>query len=220
MSENITKDIELFQHSEELGELAAALAKAQVVMKPAIKATKNTFFKSSYADIGAVLEVASELPKNGIAIIQMPAVYGEKFFCETKLVHTSGQWIRGLYPINPVKNDPQGIGSAYTYARRYSLVGMAGIRTEDDDGNAASGNENQTETKGNVSKGASTEKTKGGASQSQIDQVYKVAETLGMGAADVMDYCGETFALGLEELSTAQCTQLILNLRKMVKDHA
>jgi len=55
------------------------------------------------------------------------------------LMHSSGEWISGELEMNPVKNDPQGIGSAITYARRYTLAGIAGIATEDDDGNAASG---------------------------------------------------------------------------------
>jgi hypothetical protein len=54
------------------------------------------------------------------------------------LMHSSGEWISGVLEIKPVKTDPQGIGSALTYARRYGLMAMIGIAPEDDDGNAAS----------------------------------------------------------------------------------
>ena len=58
---------------------------------------------------------------------------------ETRLIHAeSGQWISSVTIIPLPKNDPQGMGSAITYARRYSLCAMLGIITEDDDGNAAS----------------------------------------------------------------------------------
>lgn len=57
---------------------------------------------------------------------------------ETRLIHAeSGQWISSMAVIPLPKNDPQGMGSAITYARRYSLCAMLGIVTEDDDGEGA-----------------------------------------------------------------------------------
>jgi uncharacterized protein (DUF3820 family) len=58
----------------------------------------------------------------------------------TTLLHSSGQWVRGVYPVNPIKNDPQAIGSAITYARRYALASIVGVvAEEDDDGEMAMG---------------------------------------------------------------------------------
>lgn len=129
------------QSSEQLNELAAALAKAQGVIRGAAKDTVNPHFKSRYADLAAVWEACREaLSANGLAVIQTPQMTGENIVLVTKLVHASGQWVEARYPVWPVQNTPQGYGSALTYARRYSLAAMVGVAPadEDDDGNAAS----------------------------------------------------------------------------------
>src|SRR5262245_58970417 len=128
--------------SESIAKLADALAKAQGQVKVAVKNKSNPAFKGShYADLGSIYDACKEaLSKNGIAVVQCP------YFREagpvtlvTMFLHASGEWLSGEYPIIPVKTDPQGIGSAWTYARRYSLASMVGIAAdEDDDGNAAS----------------------------------------------------------------------------------
>lgn len=129
-------------HSEQINELATALAKAQKLIKAAAKDAENPFFRSSYADLPAVTEACRDaLADNGISYSQVPGFECSEIWLETILMHTSGQWIYGRYPVRPIKNDPQGTGSALTYARRYSLMAMVGIvaADEDDDGNAASG---------------------------------------------------------------------------------
>src|SRR5690606_24979315 len=70
-------------------------------------------------------------------IVQQTDIEDARTVLITRLVHESGEWIAGKYPIHPVKADPQGEGSALTYARRYALMAIAGIAPEDDDGNAA-----------------------------------------------------------------------------------
>lgn len=128
--------------SEQINELAAALAKAQKVIKAATKDVENSFFKSSYADLEAVVDTCRDaLASNGISYTQLPDFQGDEMWLETVLMHTTGQWISGRYPIRPSKPDPQGYGSAVTYARRYSLMAVVGIvaTNDDDDGNAASG---------------------------------------------------------------------------------
>ena len=57
---------------------------------------------------------------------------------ETIIMHESGEFISGEFLLKCSKNDPQGMGSAITYARRYGLQSACGIPSEDDDGNAAS----------------------------------------------------------------------------------
>ncbi len=128
-----------FQHSLSLAKLAEALCKAQLAMKPAEKNAYNQFTKSNYANIDSVMEAALELPRNGIAILQVPVLHKGRLCCETKFIHTSGEWISGFYPVDPTKVDPQSVGAAYTYAKRYSLTGMAQIRAGDVDldGNSA-----------------------------------------------------------------------------------
>jgi hypothetical protein len=83
--------------------------------------------------------VQEALPKQGLAITQFPVSSDpEMVSVVTVLGHKSGQWMRGTLTMRPVKSDPQGIGSALTYCRRYALAAVAGVAPEDDDGNAAS----------------------------------------------------------------------------------
>jgi hypothetical protein len=125
--------------SPTIGAIAAALAKAQAAFKPAIKDASNPFFKSKYCDLAGALDaVRDALSVNGLALVQSTDA-GDKMVLHTTLLHASGEWISSTYPITAVKTDPQGIGSAVTYARRYSLMALLGIAAEDDDGEAAHG---------------------------------------------------------------------------------
>jgi len=127
--------------SPEINELAAALVKAQNNYNALIKDSSNPFFKSKYADLAACIECVREpLAKQGLSVVQSTDVISDTVtVVETMIIHTSGQWISGRYPLTPTKPDCQGLGAALTYARRYSLTAMLGIAAEDDDGNAASG---------------------------------------------------------------------------------
>jgi hypothetical protein len=126
------------QHSEALDQLAAAMAKVQAALKPALKDSQNPFFKSSYADLSSVWEAAKEpLNKNGLSVIQGFGQNSGDGFLWTMLLHQSGQWIMGECPLILVKRDPQGVGSAGTYARRYGLAAILGITQTDDDGESA-----------------------------------------------------------------------------------
>jgi len=120
--------------SEQISELAAALAVAQGMMENAIMNRTNPHFKTKYADLAAVLNAARKpLSANGLAIVQ---TIGDGIL-HTRLLHTSGQWIASEHPL-PMSGKPQEIGSALTYARRYSLSALIGIAAdEDDDANVA-----------------------------------------------------------------------------------
>ena len=125
--------------SQSIGALSAALSKAQGEFDHAKKDVKNEFFKSKYADLASVIDAARvALSKNGLAVIQPTQTINGELTLVTILSHSSGEWIRGEYPIKPTKQDPQGFGSAMTYARRYAFSAITGIASEDDDGNAAS----------------------------------------------------------------------------------
>ena len=128
------------KHSEQLNELAAALAKAQGEIKDAIKSTSNEFFNSKYADLHGVLEaVRPALSKNGLALIQGPQNTDEEpslVKVETMLVHSSGQWISSTFGVKVGgKNPAQVAGSAITYLRRYGSAAMTALAQADDDGN-------------------------------------------------------------------------------------
>ena len=126
--------------SIEINEIAAALAKAQGAMDNASKDRSNPAFKSKYADLASVRDATSgPLSANGIAVLQAAATTADGVTVETRFVHTSGQWLACTIGAVPKAYDPQSVGSAITYLRRYGLMSMAGIAPEDDDGNAASG---------------------------------------------------------------------------------
>ena len=130
--------MEFVMQSTEIGKLAEALAKAQSQMQAAIKDSSNPFFKSKYADLSSVWNACREpLTRNGLAVIQTTDGADGVIELITTLVHTSGQFIRGRLPLRPVKSDPQGIGSAISYARRYSLSSIVGVIQDDDDGERA-----------------------------------------------------------------------------------
>jgi hypothetical protein len=122
-----------------MNNVCAALVKAQQSFGPALKDKTNPAFRSKYADLGACIEaVIDALNSNGIALVQKLHPNEGGVAIETMFVHESGEvFSAGLLTVPAVKQDPQGYGSALTYARRYSLMAACGIAPEDDDGNAA-----------------------------------------------------------------------------------
>lgn len=130
--------------SENTTELALALLEVQKQMQPATKDGSNPFTKSNYATLNSVMETCREpLLKNGILLTQTPIpppdyLGGGYLSLMTKLIHAkSGQWLASVTVTPLPKADPQGMGSAITYCRRYALCAMLGIVTEDDDAEAA-----------------------------------------------------------------------------------
>ena len=120
--------------------IASAFVKAQKSFAPALKTNTNPHFKSRYVGLDGCIEaVIDALNNNGIALLQPTHEDATGVTVETLFVHESGEVLSGgkLHVPAP-KQDPQGYGSALTYARRYSLMSACGIAPEDDDGNAAS----------------------------------------------------------------------------------
>lgn len=126
--------------SDSIGALAEALAAAQGEFEAVPKTADNPFFKSKYADLPDVVLAASPiLSKHGLSVTQLPDFDGEHDLLTTRLMHKSGEWLEASMRLHVPKADPQGQGSALTYARRYSYSGAVGVVTDvDDDGNAAS----------------------------------------------------------------------------------
>lgn len=126
--------------SESIASLAKALAKAQGEVENASKASVNPHFKSKYADLAEVLNtVRPVFASCGLSFVQMPSFLDGIVSVETMLVHESGEWISETASSPITKQDAQGVGSAITYLRRYSLAAFAGIAQEDDDANASVG---------------------------------------------------------------------------------
>lgn len=126
--------------SDQINELATALAKAQSEIGSVHKDQDNPYFRSKFASLSTVWEtVKPALTKHGISIVQMPGSDERGYFVQTQLMHGSGQWIRSTTYMKPAKEDPQGIGSLISYARRYALMAMVMACPDDDDGEAAMG---------------------------------------------------------------------------------
>tara|TARA_R110000851_G_scaffold304861_1_gene462781 strand:+ start:200 stop:796 length:597 start_codon:yes stop_codon:yes gene_type:complete len=122
--------------SESITELAKALVKFHSVMGKVSKDAKNPFFKNNYASLSNIIEaVTKPLNDNGLSVLQLPSIEG----LTTLLLHESGEWISSV-SATPVKDatDPQKLGSAITYARRYALGAILSLNIdEDDDGQKA-----------------------------------------------------------------------------------
>jgi len=137
----------MMEHSEIITDLVASLVKFQAAITSVKKTETNPYYNSRYADLDAVWDmIRKPLTDNGLAVVQTTEIGDERLALITTLVHTSGQWWEFRYPLVPMKQrakeegggwwpaeDPQSIGSAITYARRYSLSAMLGISSEEDD---------------------------------------------------------------------------------------
>jgi len=121
-------------------ELTKALVKAASKFKPAVKDSENPHFRSKFVSLAGVNEaVDAALLSEGLFLSQQTDVIGGTNVIVSTLLHSSGEWLRGVYKLTPAKqNDPQAEGSAMTYGRRYAKMALLGIAPEDDDGNAAS----------------------------------------------------------------------------------
>ncbi|WP_270740697.1 ERF family protein [Lactococcus formosensis] len=134
--------------SESVAELFKALNKFRGKLKQPLKDANNPFFKSKYVPLENVVSVIDEAIANTGLSYTQETVYNESglIVLDTIITHESGEYVvLGGAVVKPVKNDPQGVGSAITYARRYSLSTAFGIASDpDDDGNEASGGKSVT----------------------------------------------------------------------------
>lgn len=134
-----------------MNHIAKAFVAAKKAFAPALKTSSNPHFKSKYADLAGCLEAVNDaLLEAGIAVYQQTFECSDGVIVETVFMHESGETLRGgKLHVPAAKQDPQGYGSALTYARRYSLMAACGIAAEDDDGNAASKPKPAAKTTGN-----------------------------------------------------------------------
>ena len=125
--------------SESIKQIAEALVSAQKEIRFAVKDSTNPHYKSKYANINSVIDaVKAPLNNNGIALIQSLSPSDDnKLHLTTRLIHSSGEWIEDTAVCPIQKQDPQGLGSAISYIRRYSLSAMCAVYADDDDGQSA-----------------------------------------------------------------------------------
>lgn len=131
--------------SESLIKISKALLDAQMAISFASKDATNPHFKNKYADLPAVIDaIKSPLNDNGIVFMQTGSPSDDGYLhLTTRLMHESGEWIEDTLVMPLPKQDPQGYGSAMTYARRYALSAITGLYQDDDDGNLGSGHGNK-----------------------------------------------------------------------------
>jgi hypothetical protein len=125
--------------SESIKQIAEALVSAQKEIRFAAKDSTNPHFKSKYANINSVIEaVKKPLNDNGIAILQSLSPSDDnKLHLTTRLLHSSGEWVEDTAVCPIQKQDPQGLGSAISYIRRYSISSLCALYADDDDGQSA-----------------------------------------------------------------------------------
>ena len=130
--------------SEQINEIAEALAAAQAEIQNPSKSAENPFFKSRYADLAEVLSVVRPaFSRHGLSVVQMPYRSEDGGIGVTTMIsHKSGQWMQGSLelPLQVAKNVNQDAGSAITYIRRYALASAAGVAQEDLDSNLGENN--------------------------------------------------------------------------------
>ncbi|AAL77543.1 hypothetical protein [Lactobacillus phage LL-H] len=127
------------QHSDSIKEIFGALSKFRAQVKQPAKTANNPYFNSKYVTLEGVMQaIDAALPGTGLAYSQLVENGDNGASVSTLITHSSGEWmIVGPLTLNPTKRDPQGQGSAITYAKRYQLASAFGISSDiDDDGNA------------------------------------------------------------------------------------
>jgi hypothetical protein len=133
----------MLTHSEQIDQIASALADAQANLGIVFKQSQNDAFGSKYANLTKVWEAFQRVgPRRGLSVVQMPGHYDASertMVMSVKLMHNSGQWLGGDMSMPLSRGDAHAYGSACTYARRYSLAALIGVCPHDDDGNEASG---------------------------------------------------------------------------------
>lgn len=124
--------------SEKFDEILPALHKARSQFVKVKKDRQNTHLKNKYATLDSVLDaITPALTENKLMIMQDSERVESAMRVETTVIHISGQWAKFYFDIPIVKNDPQGVGSAFTYGRRYALAAAFGLSQADDDAQIA-----------------------------------------------------------------------------------
>jgi len=139
--------------SDSIAQLAPALVAAQGTIKAVPKDGKNPAFRSKYATLDAIMEaVRPALAAQGLTVVQgviHPETSAEGrlvgITVETRVIHSSGEWVASVVPVPVAKADAHGLGSALSYGRRYGISALLALTTdEDDDGNAAATSTNRS----------------------------------------------------------------------------
>lgn len=180
--------------SENINELATALAKAQGEFTPAVKDANNPFFKSKYANLCSVVKACQEhISKHGLSVSHSTTKEDGQWLLVTTLMHASGQWKNCTIPLITAKGDIQSFGSSITYARRYGTAAVLNIVTdEDDDGEAACGRDQPaTKQKPSYEK-KSAAQVVAEEKKDNVKRIY-ITEDQGKELAKILSQCSEEY---------------------------
>ena len=175
--------------SESISKLAQALVQVQKTELFALTDKENPFFKSRYADLSSVWSaIRKPLTDNGLSIVQtMDIADKESVIIETTLLHASGEYISGRLLITPEKFNPQGVGSAITYGRRYALSAIIGISPEDDDGEGSMHRKKQSTPPSNTPAGDKSKDKTYELSTKQWNFIKSIGEKKELSGAEVIN---------------------------------
>lgn len=172
------------EESEKTDALFKALMVFQEHAEPLLKTAENPHFRSAYADLAEVMRVARPAMMKAGLVLTQAMVIGEAqaMLCASKLVHVqSGQWMRSYHPLTPSRVDSQGIGSAYTYARRYAAMAILGLAPEDDDAEASQGRDTRPNNATRVTSAPSS---------SDVDRMIDAFAAIGVDIRELEQWVG------------------------------
>jgi len=197
--------------SESITNLVKSLTTFQGKMTAVKKDATNPFYKSKYATLDTIWEsIRKPLSENGLSVAQTMNLIEDKNVLETTLYHTSGEWISGTQLVNPIKDDPQSLGSAISYARRYSLSAILGIVTdEDDDANVATKPETKPKEKP-ISTIVEAPQKSETITPAQTKKIYASVKEKGITADQAKAYLKQVFKkMSTKELTVSEASRLI-----------
>jgi hypothetical protein len=219
--------------SPTIGALAAALAKAQAAFAPVVKDRENPFFHSKYATLSSILDATRPaLAAHGLAVVQRSSALSDRAIVRrldkdkklvevetiivtvsTMIAHSSGEWIIDELRILSDGANPQAVGSAISYARRYGLAAMLCVAAdEEDDGEAAQGRPAPAKPKPEPKpKSDPKPQTGGAASDGQRKRLFAACKGAGYTEADIRTAVSTLFpgTTSTRDLTAAQIDTLV-----------
>jgi hypothetical protein len=182
--------------------LATALIAAKLKFKPILKTKTNPHYKSKYACLDSILEAISEaLAASGLLLIQPTEIENGSPVLKTILIHApTGDRFESILPL-PVLTDPQKLGSALTYYRRYGICNLLAISPdEDDDGSKCSISRMESELK--QSNGLPS------VDVFRINEISALAKSLGLTQSDITELVKNNFTCKVSQMNTSEFAQL------------
>lgn len=190
------------KQSESTNKLFEGFAKFRAQVKQPVKAADNPYFNSKYVTLEGVMQsIDTALPGTGLAYCQLVENCQDGVSVSTLITHSSGEWMMvGPLTLAPVKRNPQGYGSAITYAKRYQLASVFGISGDvDDDGNAGTfGGQNTGNQQTQVPQ--APEEEFGVTRRQEVEQTAKEIE---IGGVTLLDLCKRAKSEGKESSASA-----------------